>query len=201
MKIMRKLLGLMVLAAVIPGCGKEHLQPDENGTPLTWISALVNGDSVYYAAGVNNYIGLTFVNDIDVHRSFGTSIKSSGAGSSYFEVLLNNYSDVSADLPGDLEHSFHTGSFDYEYQQLGTMVFTPGGVTINWYDSTGNAYTSLYMTQANASFQINSVETVVKDGLTYKKVTANFHCTLLNLANYNVVELTNGQAVLLFGGI
>src|SRR6476659_2782402 len=115
MKIMGKLLGLMVLAAVIPGCRKEHLQPDENGTPLTWVSAFVNNDSVYYAAGVNDYIGLTFVNDVDVHRSFGTSIKSTVAGSSYFEVLLNNYQNVSADLPGDLDHSFYPGSFDYEY--------------------------------------------------------------------------------------
>ncbi|HYV91404.1 MAG TPA: hypothetical protein VE978_06460 [Chitinophagales bacterium] len=198
---MMKLLALMILAVAIPGCKKEHLQPDEIKAPLTWISARINNDSVYFAAGVDNYAASTFVNDVDVHRSFGTSIKSTVAGSGYFEVFVNNYRDSLADLSGDLENSFQPGLFDYEYQPLGTMLFTPGGVIINWYDSSGNVYSSAYTVQSNASFQIDTVETVVQDGLTYKKATVNFNCTLLDLTNYNFTEVTNGQAVLLFGGI
>lgn len=201
MKIVMKLFSVLILATLITGCKKEHLQPDEINSPTTWFSAIINSDSIYYAGGVDSYVASTFVNDVDVHRSFGTSIKSASAGSSYFEVMVNNYNDSLADLSADLENSFHTGSFDYEYRPMGTMLFTPGAVTINWYDSSGNFYSSVYTMQSNASFEIDSIETIVKDGLTYKKVTLNFHCTLLDFANYNSVELTDGHAVLLFGGI
>src|ERR1051325_11387096 len=157
MKIVMKLFSVLILVALITGCKKEHLQPDEINSPLTWFSAIINSDSVYYAGGVDSYVASTFVNDVDAHRSFGASIKSSSAGSSYFEVLVNNYNDSLANLSVDLGNSFHTGSFDYEYRPLGTMLFTPGAVTVNWYHSSGNFYSSAYTVQSNASFEIESV--------------------------------------------
>ena len=71
---------LIVLGALsfILSCKKEHLQPVSlpgDPEPLVYISAKLDGDSVYFAGGVNGYTGSPFVFDTGNNRTFNFNLK------------------------------------------------------------------------------------------------------------------------------
>src|SRR5436190_17746359 len=171
-KIIFKYLGLAVAGLFFVACEKEHLQPDipeSQAVPLVYISAMLGPDSVYFTAGVNSYVGLSWVADTGVSRYFCFYLYSELSAplqpKRCFKIYVNN-ATLTAGVPEhDLDSTIVTDSLNYETYGSG---FTPSAVTVEWYDSTGAQFSSTIWPQSQYNFVITSVEDVTYDNHTYK---------------------------------
>lgn len=191
-----KCLVVLVTISLIFSCRKEHLQPADpsgNSEPLVYIAANLDGDSVYFAGGVNDYTGSTSVTDIGSNRTFSFTLKNPQFFShSYFKISINNYSSVLGNPQSDLDNSIYPGDRSYD---AGGLFFLPGSVTVYWVDAFGIEFKST--TAVPNAFSITSVEDVVFESKNYKKAMLQFECYL----QYNftdTIHLTHGNATVLF---
>src|SRR6185295_13293071 len=104
-----KCLVVLVAFSFIFSCKKEHLQPvviPGDPEPLVYVSAKLDGDSVYFAGGVNGYTGSPSVFDTGNNRAFNFTLKNPQLPlQSYFKISINNYSGVLGDPQSDLDNS------------------------------------------------------------------------------------------------
>jgi len=195
-----KCLTILVALSVNFSCKKEHLQPTApsggNPGPLVFISAKLDSDSVYFAGGVNNYVGSTSVFDTLTYRTFVFTLSNPQPSMQYyFKISINNYDSILGNSQIDLDSSIYVSTRNYE---LANAVgdFTPLNVTVEWYDSSGVKYSSAEYLQSTL-FSITAVEDVTFENKKYRKATAEFQCYLgINFINY--IHLTNGKATMLF---
>jgi hypothetical protein len=186
-------------------CKKEHLQPnipESAAEPLVYISAILDSDTVYFAGGVNSYVGEVSMTDTMNLRYFNfylfSQLSSPAQPRPCFKIYINNARpDLGAPVE-DLDTTVVAGAMYYQGYQY---PFTPFAVTVDWFDSTGAQYSSALIPQFPQIdfFNITSVEDVSFGNKTYKKVTAEFHCTLMQANSFATISLTNGRATILFG--
>ena len=195
-------LVLPVLLCFGTACEKQHLKPDvpENSSqPMVFISAVLGSDSVYYAGGVDSYIGDAYMTDSLSFRYFNFYLYNEVTGpyqpSRCFRIYVNNASASIGTPEIDLDSTINEGTLNYQTYFSG---FTSNAVTVDWYDSAGTKFTSALLPQSD-NFTITSVEDIVYDNKAYKKVAAEFQCLLMEGNNFNTIPLVNGRAVLLFG--
>jgi hypothetical protein len=197
--IFKKSLWFMLAWCLLTACEKEHLQPNvtENQTqPLVFISAMVGTDSVSYAAGVDSYIGQSWMADSGSYRYFCFYLYStlSAQPKRCFKMYVNNAALNPGNPNTDLDSTLVTDSLSYQNYASG---FMPSAVTVEWYDSTGAQFSSTTIPQPG-HFVITSVENVYFENEVYKKATIEFDCILIDNA-FNSIPLTNGRATLIFG--
>jgi hypothetical protein len=177
-------------------CKKEHLDPApspiSNSGPLVSIAANMEGDTVYFAGGVDGYAGITAMEDIGNNRMFTFALKDSlHPLQSFFKISVNNYSNIQGNPQSDLDSSVYVSNRNYS----GGLLFVPLSAGISWTDSTGIEYKS---TPAMPnSFAITSVEDLVFESKKYKKALIEFECAVV----YNftdTIHLKNGKATVLF---
>lgn len=133
-----------------------------------------------------------------VGGSISTTVQPVPAGKTDLVIakgLLQNYTTVTQD---QLKTFFPVGTVPFAPADL----FSGDGITIYWTDpkgarwTTGNGLTS----QLGSSFKIISAEDYVDDnGDSYLKVKVQFNCKLYKANSIEVKQVTNGEAVLLFG--
>jgi len=194
---------LLVFACwALAACEKEHLQPDVTGTqaqPIAFISALIGTDSVHYAAGVDSYIGLTWMADTGSSRYFCfylyNELSSPLQPVKCFKIYINNAALNPGNPDADLESTIVADSLNYQSYANG---FMPSAVTVEWYDSTGAYFSSAAAPQFGNNFVITSIEDVYFQNEMYKKATVEFNCILMD-NTFNLIPLTNGRATLIFG--
>ncbi len=188
-----------MLLSMIFSCKKEHLQPDPppgSTEPLVYIAAKLNDDSVYFAAGVDSYVGSTSVFDTLHYRAFSFTLKTPNDSlRSYFKISINNYTDTLGVLQDDLDHSIYVDLRHYQFPH-NINHFTTLAITVNWIDSAGKTFSSDVVEQPDL-FSITAVEDVIFEGKDYKQVSVEFDCTLDHEGT--TLHLTNGKATLLFG--
>jgi len=189
---------VLVAFSFIFSCKKEHLQPEippasGNTEPLVFISAILDGDSVYYAGGINNYIGIPSMADtLTNFRMFNFSIQNSHLPSqSYFKISINNYQNALGDPQSDLDSSIYPGSRSYMFQGV---IFIPRFVQVYWTNAAGVQFKST--SAAPNSFLITSVTDTIVDAKNYKKAILKFECYLQGSGS--TIHLTNGNATALF---
>jgi hypothetical protein len=189
---------IVVAISFIFSCKKEHLQPvtppGGNNEPLVFITASLDGDSVYYAGGVNNYIGIpSMVDTLANFRMFNFSLQNSQLPSqSYFKISINNYQSVIGNPQSDLDSSIYQGNRSYMFPGV---IFIPRFVQVYWVDATGVQFKST--SAVPNSFLITSVTDTVADAKNYKKAMIQFECYLNNNSG-STIHLTNGNATVLF---
>lgn len=189
----------IIVAALsfIFSCKKEHLQPISlpggNSGPLVFISANLDGDSVYYAGGINNYVGIPSMADtLTDFRMFNFSLQNSQLSSlSYFKISINNYQTVKGNPQTDLDSSIYPGSRSYMFPGV---IFIPRFVQVYWTDAAGVQFKS---SSTPNSFSITGVTDTIVDAKNYKKTMLQFECYLKNSSG-NTIHLTNGKATALF---
>jgi|SRR6185436_5989753 len=190
---------VLAVFSLIFSCKKEHLQPivpptAGNTEPLVFITANLDSDSVYFAGGVNNYVGKpSMVDTLTLFRMFNFSLQNSQHPSqSYFKISINNYQTVIGDPQTDLDSSIFPGDRSYTFQGV---FFIPLFVQVYWVDAAGDQFEST--SAIPNSFSIMSVTDTVVDAKNYKKTSLRFECYLQNTAG-NILHLTNGSATVLF---
>ncbi|HKR06304.1 MAG TPA: hypothetical protein VJY62_16835 [Bacteroidia bacterium] len=190
---------LLIALSFIFGCKKEHLQPITppaagNTEPLVFITANLDDDSVYFAGGVNNYVGIpSMVDTFTNFRMFNFSLQNSQLPfQSYFKISINNYQTVTGDPQTDLDSSIYPGNRDYMFQGV---IFIPLFVQVYWVDDAGDQFEST--SAIPNSFSIISVTDTVADAKHYKKTMLEFECYLQNNSG-TTIHLTNGSATVLF---
>lgn len=192
-----KCLMVPVALSFIFSCEKEHLQPVSppgSQVPLVYVTANLGSDSVYFAGGVNSYVGSTSVFDSSHFRTFNFTLKNpQNSFHSYFQISINNYRNVQGVLQNDLDSSVYTGTRNYQ----DSVHFMPLAATVVWYDSAGVRFSSDLFQQPHL-FSITIVEDVIFENNNYKKSTVEFDCNLRDI-NGNVLHLTNGRATILLG--
>lgn len=188
---------LPLALCIILSCKKEHLQPDPlpgNPQPLVYISALMDSDSVYFAGGLNSYVGSTSVNDVQHFRVFNFTLKDhKNPNHSYFQFSINNCKNMQGDIQSDLDNSIYKDKRNYQ----DTSHFVPLAATLIWFNSAGVKFSS-NLSQQSKPFSIASVEDIVFENKNYKKTTVEFECNLKAI-NGHVLHLTKGRAIILFG--
>jgi hypothetical protein len=198
--IFKKVLCIAVAGFFLTACEKQHLQPDvmENPQPLAYISAVLGTDSVYYAAGIDSYIGSTWMADTGSSRYFCfylyNTLSSPLQPERCFKIYVNNAALNPGNPDTDLDSTIVADSLSYQNYSCNYM---PSAVTIEWYDSTGAQFSSTAAPQSGR-FVITSVEDVYFGNEIYKKATVEFDCILMD-NTFNFIPLTNGRATLLFG--
>ena len=69
-----KFFAFAAACVFISACEKEHLEPPApigiSQEPLVYISGVLDGDSIYFAGGVNSYVGDVAVIDTLTWRYF-----------------------------------------------------------------------------------------------------------------------------------
>ena len=190
---------VLIALSFIFSCRKEHLQPivppaTGNTDPLVFITANLDGDSVYFAGGVNNYVGIPSMQDTLVNfRMFNFSIQNSQLPTqSYFKISINNYQNIVGNPQTDLDSSIYPGTRSYMFPGV---IFIPRFVQVYWVDAAGIQFKST-STVPN-SFSIISVKDTVVDAKNYKKTMLEFECYLKNSSG-STIHLTNGNATVLF---
>lgn len=136
--------------------------------------------------------------DLVVAGSISTTVTPLPAGKTELYIakgLLHNYTTVTQ---SQLKTFFPVGSVSFAPAD----PFSGDGITILWTDpsgvrwSTGNGT----MQQLGSSFKIISTEDYVdSNGDSYLKVKVQFNCKLYKPNSLVVNQVTNGEAVLLFG--
>ncbi len=192
-----KCLILLAGLVFIFSCEKEHLQPDNISSandPLVYIEANLDSDYVYFAGGVNNYVGITAMHDtLTNFRMFDFSIQNPQLPlQSFFKISINNYQNTFGNPQTDLDSSIYPGNRSYMFPGV---FFIPRYVQVNWTDASGSQFKSV----ANMpnSFLITSVTDTFVDAKNYKKTLIEFECYLNN--NFgSTIHLTNGNATVLF---
>lgn len=192
-----KCLMVLVLLSFIFSCKKEHLEPATppgNPAPLVYITSSLDNDSVYFAGGVNNYVGNTSVTDSLTYRAFNFTLKNPNhPAQSYFQISINNYQNALGVAQTDLDSSINVSTRNYQ----DTIHFMPLAATVEWIDAAGIKFTSV-LSQQTHLFSITSVEDVIFENKHYKKATVEFECNLSDSSGH-ILHLTNGRATLLFG--
>ncbi len=192
-----KYLAFLYLSLSMVSCEKEHLQPDPppgNTTPLVYISATLNHDSIYLAGGLASYVGSVSVSDILTFREFNFTLKSTNNPfHSQMEISINNYQNEQGVLQADLDHSIFPGTRHYQNKDH----FIPLAANVTWFDPAGIKFSSDATTQ-NTSFKIISVEDIIFESKPYKKAMLEFECNLAD-PNGHIIHLTEGRATALFG--
>jgi hypothetical protein len=190
---------VVITLAFIFSCKKEHLQPvtppvSSNTEPLVFITADLDGDSVYFAGGINNYVGIpSMVDTLTNFRMFNFSLQNSQhPAQSYFKISINNYQSFVGDPQTDLDSSIYPGDRSYMFQGV---IFIPLFVQVYWTDAAGARFEST--SAVPNSFSITSVTDTVVDAKKYKKTRLQFECYLQNTSG-STLHLTNGNAVVLF---
>jgi len=190
-------LHFLLFIALALSCKKEHLEPNApasgSSQPLVFISAKMDGDSVYFAGGINGYSGIPSYLDTNNNRIFNFILrKTSDPQHSNFKISINNYSNTAGDPQSDLDSTIYVSSRMYG----SGIFFIPLNAEITWFDSAGNDYKSV---AANPnSFSINSVDDIVSGSKKYKKTSITFDCFLVHSFT-DTIHLTAGDATVLFG--
>lgn len=201
----------VVACAFITACEKEHLQPvvpaGASQQPLVYISAIIAGDTIHYEGGVNSYVGEVAVIDTNISavtcRYFTfflySELSTTMQPKPYFKICINNARSVLGPPQQDLDSSVFASVRNYQYYGSPTG-FDSLDVTLDWYDSVGTKYTTSYYPQSGMdTFKLTSVEEISFNNKTYKKVTAEFSCMLMNENFTNSMQLANGRATIIFG--
>ncbi len=187
----------LVLFCLFFSCKKEHLQPSipagGTSTPLVYISAILEHDSVYFEGGVNSYIGATSVNDSLTNRTFNFSLKNpQNPSHSCFLISINNYQNSLGAPQTDLDNTIYSDMRDYQFS---LHPFSPLLATLTWIDSTGVSFTTGAIHQSHL-FSITNVEDVVFNSKNYKKLAVEFDCLIASV--HDTLHVTNGKATILF---
>jgi hypothetical protein len=194
--VYRCIIFFLVLCSAV-SCRKEHLQANPTTPetkPLIFIEAKLDGDSVYFAGGVNNYVGIPSMTDtITNFRIFNFSLQNSQLPSqSYFKISINNYKNIPGSPQTDLDSSIFPGNRSYMFPGV---IFIPLYVQVYWVDATGVQFKSTSLIPNN--FSITDVKDTVVDAKDYKKTKIEFECFLQNNSGGSI-HLTNGNAVVVF---
>ena len=187
--------------SILFSCKKEYLEPSlppsNNSNPVIFISAILDSDSVYYAGGVDSYEARPSIFDTLTYRRFDFTLSSSQHPAQlYFKISMNNYDTLLGPPQSDLDSSMYSGLRNYQLNN-GPIWFTPLQMAIEWFDASGQRYTSRGYLQSTAIL-ITSVEEVYFQYKKYKKVSLEFECYLKSTSITNPIHLTNGTAVVLF---
>lgn len=188
---------VLVVFCFFFSCKKEHLPPDSEVTDhQVFITALLGTDSVYFAGGVNSYMGSVSFKDTLTFRMFNFTLKNLQNDScSYFEISINNYKDVLGIPQSDLDSSIYISMRPFQYPGE-ILYFIPLGVTVTWVDTAGLKFSSSTVQQSHL-FSITAVDDVVFENKNYKEVSVEFECNLD--ADGSIIHLTNGKATIMFG--
>lgn len=186
----------IVLIACLTACKKEHLQalPSNTGnsTPLVYVTARLDNDSVYFAGGINGYAGSTDITDLNNYRTFNFTLRNQQLpNQSYFKISISNYAAFLGNPQSDLDSSLYPGNRSYN----SGFLFQPRAANVYWVDDSGAEFKS---SQAipNA-FVIQEVENIVYESKIYKKARLTFECFLVH--NFtDTIHITDGDAIVLF---
>jgi hypothetical protein len=188
---------LLIIFCSFFSCTKEHLEPDTppgaTPEPLIYISAFLDNDSIYFAGGVNSYVGITSVSDTFTHRTFNFTLQNSlDPSHSYFRISINNFQNMLGDLQNDLDSSIYSGERHYQFY---SDTFSPLGATLTWVDSLGVTFSSSFIHQTHL-FSIIDAADVVFNNIEYKKTSVEFDCLIAS--DHDTLHITNGKATILF---
>ena len=200
----KSLFMVLLLLGTFTACKKEHLEPDQlDAQPLVWISADMDGTAFNYSAGINSFEASTLLNDSLTYRSFSSVIYSAQSGdSSRIEFRFNNYQNTMGVPASDLDSTIKVGAYNYAYAIPGTVSWLANHLTVLYTTSNGTKYTSYKYTaqaQIGSSFEVESLEKIQKNNLSYLKCKINIRCILYAFSGTDTLHLNNGSGQILLG--
>lgn len=183
---------------VLSACSKEEVGP--NGVTSSYyftgymdgeLTTLENGKDGYgIAYGIENI----FQGDEDYYDFNSMILNSKSIQQPGIKLIFHNYyfgeENVSSD---DFESVFVPGT-----QPFWQGTPDEAGVEIQWWDASGNAWSSALTTQENAVFEILSSEKAGQPLLKDRKVRAIFNCQLQNAAG-ETLEISGADISARFG--
>jgi hypothetical protein len=187
-------LFILLFAFTFTACEKRDLPPDSEGPKLVTLDATLDGKAVHLAAGnISDFAGseTNYYSPESIWIFSTTLFDSSGTGQGSFRFSINNYRNGKSNLHDDIDQTIKPGFLAYEYNSKPL----PGMVCITWQDTQQDYYSTFYYSQPGSKFEITAVETIMKDGIKYRKANITFNCMLGVMGDIHEFK---GTAVMLF---
>lgn len=190
---------IFVLICITFGCKKESLKPETINGPTLYLRGNLDGDTLFFVAGLNSITSSTYNIEVDTFRYFNFQFeKKDNWGIPSIEIRFNNYKSPYSDLKTDLENTFKVKSYlftDPGFQ--GSDPYQFSRVTITYIDSLSYIYNSRNSYHDLGNFQIYKIENITTgDKKNYLKLFIHFECILNSSKTF--VELKNAEAVIAF---
>jgi len=194
---------------LVNSCSKGELEPDIVEEPPIFVQASFDGEPVKYEVGVNAVEAKPLILDlagesVGVWRMWAYRVDDTRDSIfNDFSIYIVNHKAPYGNLTEDLDSTMVKDNFQFlsvkapDYKE----VLIESYVSIVYVDTNGNWFSSAFAEQIDSQFRIRDVEDVSVDGISYKQCNIVFDCVLKSLTTLETIDVTNGKAVILMGGI
>ena len=194
------------LCILFIGCKKEDKKNESNGDGTYYYKATIGGVNYFQdVTQANDYTagsGSGGVDDVSLSASINP-ISSPASNATILEItkgILHNYY---SSTENQFKAFFNPGTYPFTSGPEYDPFQNGNGIYIMWMDKQGNLWTTMDGTgnQTGSNFKIISA-TDDADPLTYYiRVKMQFNCKLYKEGTGEMMQLTNGEMVGLFGKI
>ncbi|MGD1843903.1 MAG: hypothetical protein ACFB10_00740 [Salibacteraceae bacterium] len=206
LKLRNQLVGLLAFVGSLLywGCEENSLPEPRDGAPIVVLSAELDGMSFSHSAGLDSVVAETEVVDNQDLRLWKFSmIDQRQRHFGRIDLYIRNHQVPFEDPFPDLQQTVEMDSFNYAFllPPIDADPFQTKRVEVVLTTIGGVVYESILLPQQQSFFNIESTQSLVREGRQYLLTGLQFDCQLVNADSLDTLRLRSLQANLLFGGI